>query len=116
MMLLASVILAFFLHVHLHLRNLHSFPTRRSSDLNRTHRPRVRRGMVPEHRAADGRGELPRSEEHTSELESRLHLVCRLLLEKKKKAQTVAYQPSGPRRRDPIDRERARTAHGSRIG
>src|SRR2546422_806133 len=29
-------------------------------------------------------GELPRSEEHTSELQSRLHLVCRLLLEKKK--------------------------------
>src|SRR2546429_3680731 len=27
-----------------------------------------------------------RSEEHTSELQSRLHLVCRLLLEKKKKA------------------------------
>src|SRR2546422_3328151 len=27
----------------------------------------------------------PRSEEHTSELQSRLHLVCRLLLEKKKK-------------------------------
>src|SRR2546422_4324525 len=26
----------------------------------------------------------PRSEEHTSELQSRLHLVCRLLLEKKK--------------------------------
>src|SRR2546422_4891225 len=33
------------------------------------------------------RGERPalRSEEHTSELQSRLHLVCRLLLEKKKK-------------------------------
>src|SRR2546422_10456626 len=32
-------------------------------------------------------GDLPplRSEEHTSELQSRLHLVCRLLLEKKKK-------------------------------
>src|SRR2546422_7285449 len=30
-----------------------------------------------------------RSEEHTSELQSRLHLVCRLLLEKKKK--TVPY-------------------------
>src|SRR2546429_6168023 len=30
------------------------------------------------------RPELPRSEEHTSELQSRLHLVCRLLLEKKK--------------------------------
>src|SRR5689334_24359450 len=28
---------------------------------------------------------LPRSEEHTSELQSQFHLVCRLLLEKKKK-------------------------------
>src|SRR2546429_6758668 len=36
----------------------------------------------------DDRGPAPamgRSEEHTSELQSRLHLVCRLLLEKKKK-------------------------------
>src|SRR5256884_6356368 len=32
-----------------------------------------------------GRSAVPRSEEHTSELQSRLHLVCRLLLEKKKK-------------------------------
>src|SRR2546422_3287409 len=31
-----------------------------------------------------------RSEEHTSELQSRLHLVCRLLLEKKKKHDTNA--------------------------
>src|SRR2546429_3831621 len=31
-----------------------------------------------------------RSEEHTSELQSRLHLVCRLLLEKKKKISLVA--------------------------
>src|SRR5687768_18342113 len=30
-----------------------------------------------------------RSEEHTSELQSRLHLVCRLLLEKKKKHTTT---------------------------
>src|SRR2546422_2891526 len=30
-----------------------------------------------------------RSEEHTSELQSRLHLVCRLLLEKKKKEMTA---------------------------
>src|SRR2546422_5076227 len=30
-------------------------------------------------------GDTSRSEEHTSELQSRLHLVCRLLLEKKKK-------------------------------
>src|ERR1041385_9288530 len=32
-----------------------------------------------------------RSEEHTSELQSRLHLVCRLLLEKKKKTNTHHY-------------------------
>src|SRR2546422_8187332 len=31
-------------------------------------------------------GHVLRSEEHTSELQSRLHLVCRLLLEKKKKS------------------------------
>src|SRR2546429_4711090 len=34
-----------------------------------------------------------RSEEHTSELQSRLHLVCRLLLEKKKTS--VRRRPSG---------------------
>src|SRR2546429_5893241 len=34
-------------------------------------------------RRAWGRRSSPRSEEHTSELQSRLHLVCRLLLEKK---------------------------------
>src|SRR2546422_3667894 len=34
---------------------------------------------------ADARNDDNRSEEHTSELQSRLHLVCRLLLEKKKK-------------------------------
>src|SRR2546429_5162474 len=33
-----------------------------------------------------------RSEEHTSELQSRLHLVCRLLLEKKKKTTTQMQQ------------------------
>src|SRR2546429_1834875 len=37
-------------------------------------------------RQANGKGRSRnRSEEHTSELQSRLHLVCRLLLEKKKK-------------------------------
>src|SRR2546422_2835246 len=35
--------------------------------------------------AAKLQGAARRSEEHTSELQSRLHLVCRLLLEKKKK-------------------------------
>src|SRR4030043_423321 len=34
-----------------------------------------------------GRARAPRSEEHTSELQSRLHLVCRLLLAKKKHKQ-----------------------------
>src|SRR2546422_4551452 len=33
----------------------------------------------------EAREMILRSEEHTSELQSRLHLVCRLLLEKKKK-------------------------------
>src|SRR2546422_9446220 len=37
------------------------------------------------HTLAPRRGRSARSEEHTSELQSRLHLVCRLLLEKKKK-------------------------------
>src|SRR2546422_4375051 len=36
-----------------------------------------------------------RSEEHTSELQSRLHLVCRLLLEKKKQIQTITYEQRG---------------------
>src|SRR2546429_3185938 len=43
---------------------------------------------IHEQRASGGHAVLryhcPRSEEHTSELQSRLHLVCRLLLEKKK--------------------------------
>src|SRR2546422_4216662 len=34
-----------------------------------------------------------RSEEHTSELQSRLHLVCRLLLEKKKKTAKTRSRP-----------------------
>src|SRR5687768_17988161 len=38
-----------------------------------------------ESRIAPHHGGVLRSEEHTSELQSRLHLVCRLLLEKKKK-------------------------------
>src|SRR2546422_4525048 len=36
-----------------------------------------------------------RSEEHTSELQSRLHLVCRLLLEKKTYRGNLARQPPG---------------------
>src|SRR2546422_4202113 len=44
-----------------------------------------RRRIVTRRTAPDRGPEPPRSEEHTSELQSRLHLVCRLLLEKKKK-------------------------------
>src|SRR5687768_18530239 len=47
-----------------------------------------RRGTKPLRQSARRRKRTPshdaRSEEHTSELQSRLHLVCRLLLEKKK--------------------------------
>src|SRR3712207_8243309 len=43
-----------------------------------------------ESRGGDGaRGEADRSEEHTSELQSRQYLVCRLLLEKKNKHERV---------------------------
>src|SRR2546429_5886982 len=34
---------------------------------------------------------MDRSEEHTSELQSRLHLVCRLLLEKKNKLKVIVW-------------------------
>src|SRR5436305_15159992 len=46
--------------------------------------PVVRRsGLLRQHGDVPGSGRV-RSEEHTSELQSRPHLVCRLLLEKKK--------------------------------
>src|SRR5689334_23845555 len=42
--------------------------------------------------ASDGARLERRSEEHTSELQSQFHLVCRLLLEKKKKIIITAYE------------------------
>src|SRR5689334_23502136 len=42
----------------------------------------------------------PRSEEHTSELQSQFHLVCRLLLEKKKKKENKKRKRRGKTRRD----------------
>src|SRR2546422_5499367 len=53
---------------------------------------RRRHGKPPEGEIvlAAVRERASRSEEHTSELQSRLHLVCRLLLEKKKKQQFSA--------------------------
>src|SRR6267154_606749 len=64
-------------------RDLHSFPTRRSSDLFSL----VRSTAQAESFGPTGQGNgqsapLVRSEEHTSELQSPVHLVCRLLLEK----------------------------------
>src|SRR5439155_24437020 len=90
----------FFERSHAH-RDLHSFPTRRSSDLR--HRDAVRAFFADkpdrllEMCIDDTRDwtalrvylditsvpTVPRSEEHTSELQSRGHLVCRLLPEKK---------------------------------
>src|SRR5437870_10830342 len=53
-------------------------------------------GAVPHRLPGSGSGPCPgiasRSEEHTSELQSRGHLVCRLLLEKKKKKNIASVQ------------------------
>src|SRR5690348_18246516 len=45
------------------------------------------------HRRLDHRAAVGRSEEHTSELQSPVHLVCRLLLEKKKITKTKKKIP-----------------------
>src|SRR5437660_8984738 len=96
----------FYILYNLVIPHLPSFPTRRSSDLERTlvtppagaKFPIVPRpahlvegsGSFDSSSATrvtfDPRSEatVARSEEHTSELQSRGHLVCRLLLEKKK--------------------------------
>src|SRR5687768_17941672 len=52
----------------------------------------VRRRRLFRRIAEDRIIERERSEEHTSELQSRLHLVCRLLLEKKKKKRNLQYR------------------------
>src|SRR2546427_4826457 len=61
------------------------------------------RTSLPPHRLAESRprprrrkpspAPLRRSEEHTSELQSQSNLVCRLLLEKKKKSETTHTSP-----------------------
>src|SRR5690349_23677256 len=67
----------------------------RPAGLRRAHRPGPqgqgvgdRRSGLRARRSAAGQGE-DRSEEHTSELQSRRDLVCRLLLEKKKKKKNI---------------------------
>src|SRR5699024_12488155 len=77
---------------------LHSFPTRRSSDLRSFLDPSVHGkypeeliellaeyNLIPAYESDDIAviRDNTRSEEHTSELQSRFDLVCRLLLEKK---------------------------------
>src|SRR5690606_39375360 len=102
------VLLPFYHTCTAHHQHLSSFPTRRSSDLHRhepPHPTRLRRPRPCRRRSERRRGReragrdrsvrmrctsrrqpsAPRrSEEHTSELQSRENLVCRLLLEKKK--------------------------------
>src|SRR5205814_4790724 len=63
------------------------FPTRRSSDLVRSC---VGVAGAPATCVAGAEASTTRSEEHTSELQSLRHLVCRLLLEKKKKRSQLA--------------------------
>src|SRR5258705_8952696 len=53
------------------------------------HDPDLAESAIVE-RPADRRSRTQRSEEHTSELQSLRHLVCRLLLEKKKQTTTAA--------------------------
>src|SRR5207248_9341031 len=98
---LFSVSLFFFYGDVAH-RDLHSFPTRRSSDLELVQQPlevlgiararaSSRRAMRTRARAIPrtSRPKSSRSEEHTSELQSPYDLVCRLLLEKKNASLTT---------------------------
>src|SRR5438477_6700568 len=76
---------------------LHSFPTRRSSDLSFRRRTSSQSGSTFPSPSCSPGATSPatrncalsdRSEEHTSELQSHVNLVCRLLLEKKKTCRT----------------------------
>src|SRR5205807_10328621 len=98
-------LLFFFFQLYFQHRDLHSFPTRRSSDLafaylyacdqygkgNKSPRKRTNRhislgwGLISTFVVGEKTKNSLRSEEHTSELQSPCNLVCRLLLEKKKK-------------------------------
>src|ERR671934_2441806 len=51
----------------------------------------LRVGGIGHHFLVTGHGRVERSEEHTSELQSPMYLVCRLLLEKKKKIKTDLF-------------------------
>src|SRR5699024_12220037 len=98
----------FFFYCHAHYPDLHSFPTRRSSDLrSRSKLPGYFSDALKVCRKRQRKVEIlcegesvpvpvqaldnVRSEEHTSELQSRFDLVCRLLLEKKKNISIQIY-------------------------
>src|SRR5256885_8780431 len=66
-------------------------------------RPR-KNGRGSQRVATSAEAQSPRSEEHTSELQSPCNLVCRLLLEKKK---TTNY-PNNKKHRSKLDRHRLR--------
>src|SRR5436189_4955049 len=75
----------------------HSFPTRRSSDLG----DRLRHQLDPpaRERGREAPARAPRSEEHTSELQSPMYLVCRLLLEKTKRTGSTPRKSAWSSRR-----------------
>src|SRR5947209_11191641 len=96
------VLCFFFFYCYGAHQDLHSFPTRRSSDLDGRLWVSPRPALPSEvadvlYEPQESRDTTVRSEEHTSELQSRQYLVCRLLLEKKKK-----QQRSAPRTRTPL--------------
>src|SRR5688572_31744698 len=66
---------------------LHGSVERRPAPPGAAGAPRTSGGPSREASHGDHRSQRPRSEEHTSELQSQSNLVCRLLLEKKKKTQ-----------------------------
>src|SRR2546430_17454744 len=63
--------------------------------LFRSPRGRCRPGIAPRRPPSPARRRTPRSEEHTSELQSQSNLVCRLLLEKKKIAVLMGLEGAG---------------------
>src|SRR5690242_21092302 len=66
---------------------------RRSSPCGRTSRACGSVAACASTRSATAAGRRGRSEEHTSELQSHVNLVCRLLLEKKKKKKRCVSKP-----------------------
>src|SRR5437016_12563929 len=75
----------FFFYCYVDHRYLHSFPTRRSSDLVLASPSCDTSAKSCSHASANTCWTAAkRSEEHTSELQSLTNIVCRLLLEKKK--------------------------------